>query len=656
MVGDTQSAVNNTYATGAVTASGVGSIAGGLVGVLDIGTVDYPGAPSISSSYSIGAVSGADTNGGLVGQNQGTADITSAYWDTTTSGQSTSAGGTGLTTSQWLIQGPFAASDSNWDFTNTWVGGYPYPVLKFFPYVVATLAPNGSRTYGQSDPAFGLVSATDQNGNNALSSIEGTLIPVTVATDTHVGAYNTGGSGQIVPGSQLTYLGTLTIDPLTIILGGLGASNKVYDGTTLATLSLGSLNVANLVGDDNITLNVSNATGSFGDKNVGTGKTVDVTGITLSGPDAGNYIIGNSYQTTANITPATLTATFTPVNKVYDGTTSASASSVSGLSGVIGGDSVSLQGETLAFASPNAGVSNVSASNYALTGADAGNYVVTFIQNGTASITPATLYYVGQSGSNRPYGAANPVFSGTVTGFVGGDTLASTTSGTAVFTSNATPASNVGSYGLNGSGLMLTTGNYVLAQAPGNATALTINPITISIGNVTQFAGSPTPTFTFSYSGPMTPYLQSLLASLVLVTNAPAMATAGSYQITALIPAALAGDILVAPGTLNILANINNSTNPATPQSIATLPAVLQNQGVNAPLPLPPLSGPSSGNLLLPPNASGMFQVVITPSPDWTTSAPSGTQGNALSQASFSEKSPDGRTTNNKSTYAAGAH
>ena len=58
--------------------------------------------------------------------------------------------------------------------------------------------------------------------------------------------------------------------------------------------------------------------------------------------------------------------------------------------------------------------------------------------NGTLHIDPATLTYTANAAS-RTYGSANPVFSGTLTGFVNGDTQATATGGTLVFASPATP-------------------------------------------------------------------------------------------------------------------------------------------------------------------------------------------------------------------------
>jgi hypothetical protein len=54
-----------------------------------------------------------------------------------------------------------------------------------------------------------------------------------------------------------------------------------------------------------VTLNTVGATGAFTDPDVGTAKTVLVSGSTLSGMDAGNYTLIQP-TTTANITPAEL--------------------------------------------------------------------------------------------------------------------------------------------------------------------------------------------------------------------------------------------------------------------------------------------------------------------------------------------------------------
>ena len=86
---------------------------------------------------------------------------------------------------------------------------------------------------------------------------------------------------------------------------------------------------------DTVALDASGATGTFDTKDVGTGKTVTVDGLSLTGADAANYSLTQP-TITANITAAPVTVTgITAGNKVYDGTTDAtldtSAASAVGL-------------------------------------------------------------------------------------------------------------------------------------------------------------------------------------------------------------------------------------------------------------------------------------------------------------------------------------
>jgi hypothetical protein len=52
----------------------------------------------VSNSYSTGSATGNSSVGGLVGDNSGT--VSGSFWNVETSGQSTSAGGTGKTTAE----------------------------------------------------------------------------------------------------------------------------------------------------------------------------------------------------------------------------------------------------------------------------------------------------------------------------------------------------------------------------------------------------------------------------------------------------------------------------------------------------------------------------------------------------------------------------
>lgn len=87
--------------------------------------------------------------GGLAGSNSGT--ISNSYWDTTTSGQATSADGTGLTTAEMKQLATF----SGWSIASTggssatWriYEGYTYPLLRSFLTPLTVTADNVTKTY-----------------------------------------------------------------------------------------------------------------------------------------------------------------------------------------------------------------------------------------------------------------------------------------------------------------------------------------------------------------------------------------------------------------------------------------------------------------------------------------------------------------------------
>ena len=79
---------------------------------------------------------------------------------------------------------------------------------------------------------------------------------------------------------------TATIARAALTLASVSASDKVYDGTQVANVS-GT--VAGVIGLDAVSL--VGGSGTFADRNFGSGKTVNVSGFGLSGADAGNYAL-----------------------------------------------------------------------------------------------------------------------------------------------------------------------------------------------------------------------------------------------------------------------------------------------------------------------------------------------------------------------------
>ena len=144
LAGQSGGSIRASYAAGAVSGHGNTRFTkvGGLTG---------NNGGTITASYARGKVTATGSGaagGGLVGGNLRNGRVVASYWDTTTSGQTGSAGGTGQTTR--ALQGPkgytgifanwnlnldgAAGGDSPWHFG----GAYQYPLLEYGDVKAAT--------------------------------------------------------------------------------------------------------------------------------------------------------------------------------------------------------------------------------------------------------------------------------------------------------------------------------------------------------------------------------------------------------------------------------------------------------------------------------------------------------------------------------------
>ena len=173
------------------------------------------------------------------------------------------------------------------------------------------------------------------------------------------------------------------ITPATLTVTGITA-DKVYDGTATATLNVGGASLIGIIAPDVVSLNAAGATATFADKNIGVGKTVTVSGLTLAGADAGDYTLTQP-TIFADITPAVLTVSATGVNKVYDGTMIATVTlSDNRIAGDIFIDSYA----SANFADKNIGLAKpVSITGISIAGIDAGNYTFNNTAATVADIT-----------------------------------------------------------------------------------------------------------------------------------------------------------------------------------------------------------------------------------------------------------------------------
>ncbi|MQM32066.1 MAG: hypothetical protein CRU78_16770, partial [Candidatus Accumulibacter phosphatis] len=619
------SPIANSYATGAVVGTGI--YIGGLVGYN--GQADdhgyFNGTP-ISNSYAIGPVSGSDQTGGLVGANSGVitnsyaagrvnsggssvgglvgqnsigrylgpwvinhypGTIANSFWDAASTGQTIgnvggNGGGIGMSTAQMQQQTNFTSATSAngnvnpaWDFADTWVmyDGHTYPMLGVFMTPLTVTASSVTKTYDG-------LSYSGGNGVSYSTPPNLAYLSGFVSYSGNSQGATNAGSYVITPsglsalysnqhGYNITYAdGALIIDPATLTVTAdpvgknYGQANPLLSGS-----------VTGFVGGDTLA-SATTGTASFSTpatsaSNVGS---YAVTGSGLSA-NFGNYLFAQAPDnaTALTISPATLTVTADSVGRIYGQANPLLSGSITGF---VSGDTLaSATTGTASFSTPATSASNV--GSYAITGsglsANFGNYLFAQAPDNAAALTisPATLTVTADSVS-RIYGAANPLLSGSVTGFVGSDTLASATTGTASFSTPATSASNVGSYAVTGSGLSANFGNYLFAQAPDNATALTINPATLTVtaDAVGRIYGQANPLLSGSITGFVSgdTLASATTGTASFSTPATSASNVGSYAVTGSGLSANFGNYLFEQAPANATAL---TINPATLTVIA---------------------------------------------------------------------------------------
>lgn len=107
-----------------------------------------------------------------------------------------------------------------------------------------------------------------------------------------------------------------TIRQREVVISGITAKGKVYDGTADAELDYSKAVFARAVEGDSLTVR---AEGTFADSNAAKGKTVTITKPVLGGGSAGDYILADNGQqtsTTADISPKEITVTAGNKNKI----------------------------------------------------------------------------------------------------------------------------------------------------------------------------------------------------------------------------------------------------------------------------------------------------------------------------------------------------
>ncbi|MGA0565118.1 MBG domain-containing protein [Ancylobacter sp. VNQ12] len=522
LLGFLSGTVTDTYATGSVSGSN-GYYSGGLVGYSD-GT--------INSSYATGAASTGVYVGGLVGYNNfGT--IVDSFWNTTTSGNALGvaggpdSGAVGLTATQMTNLATFTnvgwSIDDAGGTSSVWriYDGYTMPLLRSFMASLTVTGGSGSKTYDGLATSADVGTLVYSPSGYDTSLVSGTAGYTASSAD--AGSYT--GADLSLSGlysSQFGYDISFVSGSLTVAQAGLTVTandaGKTYDG---AAYSGGNgVTYSGFVGSD--TSSSLGGTLAYGGTSQGA-VNAGTYSITASGLTSTNY--GITYAAgTLTVGTAALTVTANDAGKTYDGAAYSGGNGVT-YSGLVGSDTSSSLGGTLAYGGTSQGAVNAGTYSITASGLTSGNYDITYAP-GTLTVGTAALTITANNASKvydaTAYSGGNGV---SYSGFVGSDS-SSSLGGTLAYGGTSQGAVNAGSYSITASGL--TSGNYDITYAPGT---LTLSPaaLTVTADAATMLYGNGLPTFTYVATGTLYSgdTLTGALASLASSTS-----NVGAYAIT----------------------------------------------------------------------------------------------------------------------------
>jgi len=500
LAGISTSSVSNSFATGSV--SGLRDV-GGLIGWATM---------NVSASYATGVVTLAGNGtdrinvGGLIGHGNAMLGAATSFWDTTTTGKTTSFDGTGsvtaggMNTANMKTAANFTsatAANGNvnplWDSTIWTLVDGSYPSLKFSTSGVATAVTltvaAASKIYGDANPALPSLTLIGCTGCISIAGWGSAMTATTNAgdyayslTDLIVLSYTGGTSASdyaITWADPATY--KFTVTPRTVTL----TASKTYDGTTDLT---GKVTIGNVV-----TGQAASYTGATASNaHVATaGKFINAITLANNGSFlAGNYQLPSLTSASANVNTVTISAkalaviapTINAVSKTYDGLLAATGSSLMGgsVTGFVGGDSGSLNTGGIALAYSDAhvvGSKTIGASGavaLSFTGASSGN------GGGTAGneVAGATTDYSFTAPTIASVGGTITAKQLTATASIAA--AAKTYDGTLAATGSTVTGDLTGE--INGDSITLDTSGLTLAFSDANV--LTLNKTIGANGNV----------------------------------------------------------------------------------------------------------------------------------------------------------------------------
>ncbi|MBH4527084.1 two-partner secretion system adhesin CdrA [Pseudomonas aeruginosa] len=375
-----------------------------------------------------------------------------------------------------INQGGLGLVSANYDLS------YQGNNLTITKALLNVIADAKTKVYGDADPSLTYQVSGLKNGDTAGAVLNGGGL-VRVSGE-NVGNYaiQQGGLGLVSGNYDLAYQGnnlTITKALLNVIAD---AKTKVYgDADPSLTYQVSGLKNGDSAG--------SILTGGL---NRVAGENVGVYGINQGdlALNSGNYDL--SYQgNNLTITKALLNVIADAKTKVYGDADPSLTYQVSGLKNGDTAGAVLNGGSLSRVAGENVGVYGINQGGLGLV---SGNYDLAY-QGNNLTITKALLNVIAD-GKTKVYGDADPSLTYQVSGLKNGDSAGSILTGGL----NRDAGENVGVYGINQGGLVLTSGNYDLAYQ-GNDLTITKALLNVFADAKSKQVGTADPALTYQVSG-----------------------------------------------------------------------------------------------------------------------------------------------------------
>ncbi|MGU2266629.1 two-partner secretion system adhesin CdrA [Pseudomonas aeruginosa] len=376
-----------------------------------------------------------------------------------------------------INQGDLALNSGNYDLS------YQGNNLTITKALLNVIADAKTKVYGDADPSLTYQVSGLKNGDTAGAVLNGGSLSRVAGENVGVYGINQGDLALNSGNYDLSYQGnnlTITKALLNVIAD---AKTKVYgDADPSLTYQVSGLKNGDTAG----------AVLNGGSLSRVAGENVGVYGINQGGLalNSGNYDL--SYQgNNLTITKALLNVIADAKTKVYGDADPSLTYQVSGLK----------NGDTAGAVLNGGGLVRVSGENvgnYAIQqgglGLVSGNYDLAY-QGNNLTITKALLNVIAD-GKTKVYGDADPSLTYQVSGLKNGDSAGSILTGGL----NRDAGENVGVYGINQGGLVLTSGNYDLAYQ-GNDLTITKALLNVFADAKSKQVGTADPALTYQVSG-----------------------------------------------------------------------------------------------------------------------------------------------------------